>query len=133
MTRTIILFLMLAVTAHAQWENAVLEPVTTGPDVDTLGRRAIAVDALGGVHLIIDRIIGGTDHNFYYTMKPVGGSWTPPVPVADHSATLANPYLAVHEASGTPYLVYLENGLLKLGMAKNAALNLPTGCELERR
>lgn len=118
--RTFLLLLVLAVTAHAQWENAELEPVTIGPDVDTLGRRAVAVDALGGVHLVFDRILGGTDHNFYYTMKPARGDWTTPVPVGDHGATLANPFIAVHEASGTPYVVYLENGLLKLGLAKNS-------------
>ena len=77
--RTFLLLLVFAVTTHAQWENAVLEPVTTGPDVDTLGRRAVAVDALGGIHLIIDRILGGTDHNFSYTMKPARGDWTAPI------------------------------------------------------
>jgi hypothetical protein len=118
--RTCMLLLVLAVVARAQWDHAVLETVTSGPDVDTLGRRALAVDALGGVHLIIDRVVGGTDHNFFHTMKPPGGAWTAPVPVGDHGAVLANPFLAVHETSGTPYLVYLEGGLLKLGVAKGS-------------
>lgn len=107
---------ILAGSAQAQWGSAALEPVSTGPENDRVGRSALALDEYGTLHALFDRWPGAGDHDFYYTRKPVGGAWSVPVPVGDHAQQNQYPYLAVHGESGTPYVVYLENGFLKLGV-----------------
>ncbi len=113
-----IIMLGLTGLAMAQWGSAVMEPVSTGTDNDGLGQSALALDDLGTLHLVFDRV-SGSDHNFYYTQKLLGGSWIAPVPVGDPTAQLNSPYLDVHAPSSAAYLVYMQNGLLRLGVAND--------------
>jgi hypothetical protein len=104
--------------AHGQWGQAVLNPVAVGPGNDQLGHSSLALDLAGTLHLVYDRWVGGGNHDFYYTKKPMGEAWTASVLVGDSTANLLNPYLAVHKPSGFAYLVYLQNGALKLAIRK---------------
>ena len=90
-------FLMLALggMVQAQWSQAVLEPVTSGPENDHLGYSSLALDDAGTLHLLYDRWMGGSDHDFYYKVKPLGGSWTYNVPIGDLTASLLSPSVAV--------------------------------------
>lgn len=110
----LICFLVLYAPAQAQWGSAVLEPVSAGPENDHLGQSSLALDDFGDLHLLFDRWAGGGDHDFYYTTKPYGGSWSAETPVGDHNAQLQNPYLAVDKTTGNAYAVYLQDGFLKL-------------------
>ena len=102
--------------AQAQWGQAVLEPVLVGPENDHLGHSALALDSQGTLHLVYDRWMGGSNHDFYYKKRPMGGTWSAPVLLGDSTANLLNPYLAVHKPSGFAYIVYLQNGALKLAI-----------------
>lgn len=115
--------------ADAQWSQAVLERVTSGPENDHLGHSSLAPDDQGTLHLLYDRWMGGADHDFYYKVKPLAGSWTYNVPIGDSSSNLLSPCLAVHPQSGMAYVVFLQNGSLKLGLGNLevwAYYDLPT-------
>ncbi len=103
---------------HAQWGQAVLYPVAVGPGNDHLGHNSLALDLAGTLHLVYDRWVGGGNHDFYYLKKPLGEAWAAPVLVGDSTANLLNPHLAVHKPSGFAYVVYLQNGALKLAIRK---------------
>jgi hypothetical protein len=130
---SLFLLLMLmapGLPAQSQWTWAQLEPVATGPEDDHLGRRALAVDALGGTHLVIDRWFAPGIHEFQYMKKSSNGAWSAPVPLGVQRSILASPYLSVHEPSGKPYLVFLANGALMLGVGEGSswtyhALDIP--------
>ena len=111
-----VFFVTLAIPAQAQWSEAVLERVTSGPENDHLGYRSLALDDAGTLHLLYDRWMGGSDHDFYYKVKPPGGSWTYNVPIGDLSASLLSPTLAVNPLTGAAYTVFLQNGALRLGI-----------------
>jgi hypothetical protein len=113
--------MIMAALAHGQWGSAILEPVSTGPDNDALSRSALALDDFGDLHLLFQRVVGGSDRSFHYTKKPNGGVWSESVGVGDQNKDLRYPYLAVHAPSGNPNLVYLEDGFLKLAVADHFA------------
>jgi hypothetical protein len=116
-----ILSLYSAGAATTQWEPAVLESVSVGPENDYLGRHAIEVDYLGNVHLVYSRFLNPNHHAAFYVTKPRGGEWSSPVSIGDPEADIIDPYLGVHDITGRPYVVFLEDGLLKLGIAAESA------------
>ncbi len=110
----IVATLLLPAAVRAQWSQAQLDSVAVGPQRDSLPRSSLALDDLGDLHLIFKRLVGGSNYDLYYCTKPNGGIWSAPEAVGDTAAQQQSAYLAVHGASGTPYLVYLQNGGLKL-------------------
>lgn len=105
---------LLPAAVSAQWSQAQLDSVAVGPERDNLPRHSLALDDAGDLHLIFNRLTGGNNSDLYYCTKPNGGVWSAPEAVGDTAAQQQSAYLAVHSASGTPYVVYLQNGVLKL-------------------
>jgi hypothetical protein len=106
--------ILLPTALNAQWSQAQLDSVAVGPERDNLPRSSLVLDDAGDLHLIFNRLAGGNNYDLYYSTKPNGGVWSAFEAVGDTAAPQQSPYLAVHSASGTPYLVYLQNGELKL-------------------
>jgi hypothetical protein len=103
--------LLLAVgTARAQWESAALEPVATDADYEGLGRRNLALDEAGTLHLLYVR--GLTEAGLYYCRKSVDGSWSDPELVNPGSA--GSHWLHVDPATGIPYALMFRDGQLTL-------------------
>lgn len=114
--------------AKAQWGSAVLDSISVGPENDQLGDGVLALDNFGDLHVLYDRTVSG-NHDFYYVTKPNGGDWSDPVQVVDPGLNPTKPYLAVNEATGEPYVVYLESGGLKLAYCSGGSwsyYDLPT-------
>ncbi len=115
---TTALFAILLFTggARAQWGSATLEPVVTTGDNDQVGQSSLALDDQGALHLVFDRASGG-NHQLYYTRKLQGGDWIDPVMVDSPGSSYEDPYLSVFAPSGVAYLVYIKDGLSRLGLA----------------
>ncbi len=102
-------------SAQAQWGQAVLDSVCVGSSNDNLGVNALALDSLRNLHLVYEQAIG-TDHNLYYKKKPFEGVWSEGLPIGNQTLAQSSPYLTVHKYTGVPNLVYIEAGVLKLGI-----------------
>jgi hypothetical protein len=111
--------LLAAGMCHAQWGQAVLEGVCIGTTNDNLSTNSLALDNQGKLHLVYDQVIG-TDHNLYYRSKSQGGSWSAPIPLGDQTQIQSEPYLIVQKNTGIPYLVFVQGGMLKLGVGGGA-------------
>ena len=110
--------LLLAPLASAQWGSAVLEPVTSGPDFDMLGRRALGVDDWGTLHAIYQRGVL-EEQVLYYVSKPAGGSWSAPEVVGPAGSYPGTGWLEVRRETGEPYVVFHEDQTLKLGIRRS--------------
>ncbi|MHC4942788.1 MAG: hypothetical protein ACYTG7_07180 [Planctomycetota bacterium] len=116
----IFLLLLPVHSASAQWEQAVLEPLIEGPENDYLGKHAVEVDYLGNLHLVYSRVLSPIHHAAFYMTKPHGGEWTAPAPIGDPEADIVSPFMSAHKISGQAYVVFMEDGLMKLGIAADS-------------
>jgi len=115
----LLLALALAVPpAAAQWDSAALEPVTSGPEFDMLGRRALGVDDLGTLHAIYRRGVG-EEQVLYYVSKPYGGEWSAAEVVGPAGTYPGTGWLEVRRETGEPYVVFHEDQTLKLGIRRS--------------
>ncbi|MBU0520360.1 hypothetical protein KJ564_15635, partial [bacterium] len=117
----VVLFITVALltgSAVAQWGSAALEGISIGPENDEVGQSSLGIDDFGTLHLVFDRISGG-DHNYYSTQKVYGYDWIDAVPLGDHSHVLSGFHQDVHKPAGIAYVVYLDNGLIKLATASD--------------
>ena len=133
--KIIITFLLAIGTAvfsnnvFAQWGSAVLEPVAAGNTDDYTCRSSLAIDNEGTLHLLFIQSPSLGDQDFYYTQKPMGGDWSTPEAVGDHTAQLNSPYLAVEESTGNTHVVFLQDGSLHWALRFNGNwinMTLPT-------
>jgi hypothetical protein len=110
--------LLLAPLAAAQWDYATLEPVTSGPDFDMLGRRALGIDDRGTLHAIYRRGVG-EEQVLFYVSKPAGGSWSGPEVVGPAGTYPGTGWLDVRGETGEPYVVFHDDQTLKLGIRRS--------------
>jgi len=108
---------MVVGMAYAQWDRAVLEPLTSGPDNDALGRRALEIDDSGTLHAIYSRGLGSS-HDIYYVSKPPGGIWSAPEPLGSPDSAPGIWCLAVRKETGEPYVTFFRGFDLTLGIRR---------------
>jgi len=108
---------MVVGMAYAQWDRAVLEPLTSGPDHDALGRRALEIDDSGTLHAIYSRGLGSS-HDIYYVSKPPGGIWSAPEPLGSPDSAPGIWCLAVRKETGEPYVTFFRGFDLTLGIRR---------------
>jgi len=123
--------LLATMPVSAQWDMAVNEQVTTGPDFDMLNRRAMVIDDWGTVHAVYQRGVS-EKQTLYYQQRPHGGTWSTPE-VVGAAGTYPGPgWLEIREGTGEPYVVFFQNHLMTLGIRRTGGWefhSLPTPAE----
>jgi len=109
------LLFLIAGPSAAQWELALEEPISAGPDHDDyLGRSNLALDDQNTLHLVYSRRDASGVYSLLYTTKPLGQPWSAPEAVGSSGSSQEIPSLAVIPAGGQPYIAYSQGGRLKL-------------------
>jgi hypothetical protein len=115
---TLVLGVLLAAPlALAQWDQAELETITSGPPYDALGRNSVAIDDAGTLHAVYRRGVGA-EHGLYYVSKPQGGTWSAPETVGAPGTYPGWGWMDVRRGTGEPYVLFFDVGSLSLGIRR---------------
>ena len=101
----------------AQWDSAELEPITSGPDLDLLSRRAMDVDEQGTVHAIYQRGVGA-EQGLYYVARPRSGKWSGPETVGAPGTYPGTGWIEVLAETGEAYVAFFRGETLTLGIRR---------------
>lgn len=117
---SMVLLGLLAATglSRAQWDQAVSEQVTSGPDFDALGRRSLAIDDSGTLHAIYSRGIL-SDYGVYYISKPCGGTWSAPEALEGLCCAPGSAWLEVRKETGEAYVLAYRGDVFTLGIRRS--------------
>lgn len=127
---SVLIGVLLSVSpSSAQWDMAELEPISSGPDFDMLGRRALAIDDLGCAHAIYRRGVGA-EQTLNYHAKPAGGTWSAAEVIGAPGTYAGTGWIDIRKATGEPYVVFYQNEVLTLGIRRSGgwefhSLNTP--------
>lgn len=109
--------LIAAPLALAQWDQAELEVITSGPDNDTLGRNSIAIDDQGTLHAVYRRGVGA-EQVLYYVSKPQGGTWSAPEVVGAAGTYAGWGWIEARKGTGEPYVLLFNSNVMTLGIRR---------------
>lgn len=101
----------------AQWDSAEFYPITSGPDLDLLSRRAVGVDERGTVHAIYQRGVGA-EQGLYYVSRSQSGKWSEPETVGAPGSYPGTGWLEVRRETCEPYVVFFREETLTLGVRR---------------
>ena len=104
-----IIFFIVAVSAQAQWTNAVLDSLTNNNFRDEVKRQSITVDGSNIIHVAYMRARPAGGWVIYYRQKPNNQQWNNEILISDSSFAAFTPAIAVDHNSGTPYVVYTQD------------------------
>ncbi len=110
--------LLAAPVVSAQWDLAELDKVTSSPDLDMLGRRALVIDDWGTAHAIYRRGVGA-EQCLYYVNRPAGGAWSAPELIGGPGTYPGTGWLELRKETGEPHVVFHDAPGLKLGIRRS--------------